>query len=96
MFFVCDCEKLNYKLKGCQFAIQKKVERSVAMSIPVNIDAVYEVILSYLHVGLQPISDALNISYEHIHRIVHIDLDKRKISAKRTLKCLNVDQKHAG
>lgn len=39
--------------------------------------------------------EALNFSYERICHVVHIDLNMKKISAKRVLNCLNVDQKRA-
>lgn len=44
---------------------------------------------------LKQIPEALNISYERLNHIVHVDLVMKKHSAKWILKCLNVDQKHA-
>ena len=65
--------------------------RPVSVSVPENIDAVHDMILSDRRIGLKRISEALNISYERVHHIVHVNLDMRKIAAK----CLNVDQKRA-
>ena len=44
-------------------------------------------ILSDRRIGLKRISEALNISYERVHHIVHVNLDMKKIAAK----CLNVE-----
>lgn len=69
--------------------------RPVSVSVPENIDAVHDMILSNRRIGLKQISEALNISYERVHHIVHVNLDMRKIAAKWIPKCLNVDQKRA-
>ena len=63
--------------------------------VPENIDAVHDMILSDRRIGLKRISEALNISYERVHHIVHVNLDMRKFAAKWIPKCLNVDQKRA-
>jgi len=40
------------------------------------------------------IAEQLGISRERVGSIIHEDLDKRKLSAKWVLKCLNADQRH--
>ena len=56
--------------------------RPVSVSVHENIDAVHDMILSDRRIGLKRISEALNISYERVHHIVHVNLEMRKIAAK--------------
>lgn len=63
------------------------------MSTPANFNAVTVIILSDRRISLKQIHEAVNVSNERIHHIVHVDLGMRKIFAKLVHKCLNVDQK---
>jgi hypothetical protein len=47
-----------------------------------NINAVYNMILADRRNGFKHIAETLEISYERVHHIIHVDLDMKKISAK--------------
>lgn len=66
-------------------------ERQI-LSIPANIDEVRDLIFSDHRIGLKHISEALNISYERVYPIIHVDFNMKIISAKRIPKRLNVAQ----
>lgn len=84
MSFVCDHEKLAW-------IEWKRIGEANFWYNPVNIDAVRDLIW----IDLKQISEALNISYECVHRIVYVDLAVRQIFAKLIPRCLHVDQKQA-
>lgn len=50
----------------------------------VSTEVVYDMILSLPQIELKQIS--LNVSHEHIHRILHVNLDVRKASPEWILK----------
>ena len=81
--------------KRGEFAVEdgKRSGRPISVSTPENIEAVHDMILSDRRIGIKHISEALNISSERVHHIIHTDLDMKKISAKWIPKCLNADQK---
>lgn len=47
-----------------------------------NMNTVHDIILSDRHIGLNQLSEALNISHRCVNHRVQVELDKRKISAK--------------
>jgi hypothetical protein len=57
------------------------------------IDQIHELILEDHLILAKSIAEQLGVSHERVGSIIHEDLDKRKLSAKWVLKCLNADQK---
>jgi histone-lysine N-methyltransferase SETMAR len=74
---------------------EKRPGRPISVSTLENINAVYNMILADRRNGFKHIAETLEISYERVHHIIHVDLDMKKISAKWIPKCLNADQKRA-
>ena len=56
-------------------------------------DQIHELILEDRRILAKSIAEQLGISRERVGSIIHEDMDMRKLSAKRVLKCLNADQK---
>ena len=63
------------------------------MTIPEVIDQIHELILEDRRNSAKSIADKLGISRERVVSVIHVDLDKRQLSAKWVPKCLNADQK---
>jgi len=59
---------------------------------PAVIDQIHELILEDRRILAKSIARQLGISHVRVGSIIHEDLDMRKLSAKRVLKCLNTDQ----
>jgi len=57
------------------------------------IDQIHELILEDRRISAKSIAEQLGVSRERAESNIHEDLDMRKLSAKRVLKCLNTDQK---
>lgn len=64
--------------KGSKLSIddEKSSGRLASVSTLVNINAIYNEILSDRRVRPKQIYKALNVSYKHVHYVVHFDLDK--------------------
>lgn len=71
-------KEINLKLN-----IDRRKERPVSVSSPVNIYAAHQMTLLLRQSGLRQISASLNIWYESIHTIVHVELNMRKNLFKR-------------
>ena len=56
-------------------------------------DQIHELILEDRRISAKSIAEQLGISREQVGSNIHEDMDIRKLSAKRVLKCLNVDRK---
>lgn len=51
------------------------------MSTPINIDAIHDLILLELRIGMQRESEALNVSYDSVRHIIDVVLNIKTISA---------------
>lgn len=94
-FFVINTRFLHLSFKIGTFSIEDEDRfwRSLPVSPSVNIDAVHDKFISEIELVWKKIFRPLNISYERVHHIGHVDLDMWKNSAKWVLERLNLDQK---
>jgi hypothetical protein len=67
--------------------------RPKTVTTPEIIDQIHELISENHWISPKSIAELLDISCEQVGSIIHEDLDMRKLSVKRVLKCLNADQK---
>ena len=67
--------------------------RSTTVNSPDNIDQIYELIFEDCRISAKSLAEQLGISRERVGSIIHENLDMRKLAAKWTQKCLNMDQK---
>ena len=64
------------------------------LTTPEIIDQIHGLILEDHRISTKSIAEQLGISHEQVGSIIHKDLEKRKLSTKWVLKCLNMEQKH--
>lgn len=67
--------------------------RPIEVVTPENIKKIHKMILENRKITLYEIVDALNISYERVHHMVHEKLEMRKLLAKWVPRLLTVDHK---
>lgn len=92
MSFICDRDNLEWNFKSGRFSIEHEdlSGRPVPGLTPVNINATHN-ITSEWRIGLEQRTEARNILFKSAHHIVHVDLEKKKVSAKLIPNCLIVD-----
>lgn len=88
--WVASFKRGKYSIKD-----EDRLGRLVSVPTLVNTDALHDIILSDRQIGLQRISEVLNISYKRVYHKVNVHLNMRNISTKWFQKDLNFDQKRA-
>lgn len=70
-------------LKRGKFSIEGEAQPRRPVSVPthVNFDAVHSIVSSDRRIGLKQIPEALNVLFECVYYIAHVDLDIQKVDA---------------